>query len=329
MATKYNYSVSADFPNQKVDINKLTNEIRDSNITLSLGYINQDSNDCDIWFKADLSGGEETILNGIVAAHDGVVDPEEETPKTGPDNKMMVYESSRPLGTKIYFTCVGDNNANNWEVGGGQSTYFEHQIDDTTSHIYHIDFNTVENESYIHEGYIMWYGCKGDDLTLDFVPSVTPVTPSGGDSNYNLVNVSGVPDLVYGFMIVPAAPGTGNINVDSTAMVLVKIVPSFDYGTILDPGYWDADFNTTTKEFENITPNYTGTGGYNMFAAEVALTRFVNKMTLLDKGFLQLQTAESEQLPHNIRCRVAMNTLLPDHEWSCSCILVIHRSKTV
>jgi len=241
----------------------------------------------------------------------------------------MVYESSRPLGTKIYFSCVGDSTTNENDVGNGQNTYFEHNIDDSTSTVIYIDYNTIENESYLHEGYIMWYGAKGDNINLEFVPCVTPVTPSGGTSNYNLIDINGNPSLTQGYLIVPAAPGTGNINVDITSMVLVQVVPSFDYGKILDPAYWDADFNTTTKQFENIRPNYTGTGGYNMFAAEVIFSKFVNKMTLLDKGFLQLQTAESEQLPHNIRCKITMNTNLPDHEWSCSCIIVLHRKKTV
>jgi hypothetical protein len=48
----------------------------------------------------------------------------------------------------------------------------------------------------------------------------------------------------------------------------------------------------------------------------------------LGEGFLQLQTAESEQIPHNIRMKITVDTRVPDHEWSCSCIIVLHREKT-
>ena len=251
----------------------------------------------------------------------------DEGPKTGPDGKMMVYESSRPLGTKIYFTCEGDNNDNSHEVGGGSSTYIVHNVGDSTSQELYVDFNTVDNITYIHEGYVTWTGCKGDTLTMEFIPSVTPVTPSAGDSMFMLMDQYGQPSLTEGFIIAPAA-GNGNINVDTTSMVLVSTVPSFDDGSDNDPGYWNSDFDTTTKQFGPITPNYTGEGRYNMFAAPVILKRFINKMTLIGNGFIQLQTAESEQVPHNIRMKITITTLTPDHEWSCSCLIVLHRKKT-
>ena len=154
----------------------------------------------------------------------------EEGPTTGPDNKLMVYESSRPLGTKIYFTCRGDDNTNNYDVGNGDSMYYEHIIDGSISDIKYVDFNTVDNVSYIHEGYIMWSGCKGDNLSLDFVPSVTTVTPAANNSFFMMVDQTGIPSLTTGFLIVPAG-GNGNINVDATSMVLVSTVPSFDDGS--------------------------------------------------------------------------------------------------
>jgi hypothetical protein len=70
-ATKYTYSISGDFPNQLVDIDRLTREIRQSVIVIALDYINTSGDDCDIWFKDALSGGDETVLDGIVAAHSG------------------------------------------------------------------------------------------------------------------------------------------------------------------------------------------------------------------------------------------------------------------
>jgi hypothetical protein len=71
--TKYTYSISGDFPNQKVAPEKLSQEIDDSAIaSASLSYIGTDDDVCDIWFDDPLSGGDETILDGLVAVHDGV-----------------------------------------------------------------------------------------------------------------------------------------------------------------------------------------------------------------------------------------------------------------
>jgi hypothetical protein len=69
--TKYTYSISSDFPNQKVAPLALTNEINDSSIITSLSHINTASDDCDIWFTDALSSGDETTLDGLVSAHQG------------------------------------------------------------------------------------------------------------------------------------------------------------------------------------------------------------------------------------------------------------------
>jgi hypothetical protein len=70
-ATKYTYSIQDDFPNHKVASNRLTEEIGTSVIVTALDHIDTDDVNCDIWFKEALSAGDETILDGIVAAHSG------------------------------------------------------------------------------------------------------------------------------------------------------------------------------------------------------------------------------------------------------------------
>jgi len=70
-ATKYTYSISGDFPNEKVDDDKLQIQIGDSAIATAISYIITHGDDCDIWFADALSSGDETILDGLVAAHDG------------------------------------------------------------------------------------------------------------------------------------------------------------------------------------------------------------------------------------------------------------------
>lgn len=72
-ATKYSYSISQDFPNQMVNLSTLTQEIVASAIVTALDHINEDetADECDIWFVDALSAGDQTILDGIVAAHQG------------------------------------------------------------------------------------------------------------------------------------------------------------------------------------------------------------------------------------------------------------------
>jgi len=70
-STKYTYSVSTDFPNHKVNVDRLTLEIAHSAIIIAMDYISVSEDVCDIWFKDALSAGDETILNGVVAAHSG------------------------------------------------------------------------------------------------------------------------------------------------------------------------------------------------------------------------------------------------------------------
>lgn len=76
-ATKYTYSIQNDFPNHKVAIDRLTQEIQASSIVTALDYISTADDDCDIWFKDALSVGDETTLDGIVATHSGVPLPQE------------------------------------------------------------------------------------------------------------------------------------------------------------------------------------------------------------------------------------------------------------
>lgn len=74
MAT-YTYSISTDFPNQKVAVDTLTKEIEDSDISsATLEYIDAGvsaPDNCDIVFDVALSATDETTLDGIVAAHQG------------------------------------------------------------------------------------------------------------------------------------------------------------------------------------------------------------------------------------------------------------------
>lgn len=69
--TKYTYSISTDFPNQKVATARLLLEVRESAIVTAVDYVNTSGDDCDVWFKDELSEADQVVLGGIVAVHSG------------------------------------------------------------------------------------------------------------------------------------------------------------------------------------------------------------------------------------------------------------------
>jgi len=69
--TTYNFSIQSDTPNNKVSIDRLTIEIQQSGIVTALDAISTSGDVLAIDFKAALSGGDETLLTALLAAHSG------------------------------------------------------------------------------------------------------------------------------------------------------------------------------------------------------------------------------------------------------------------
>jgi len=74
--TKYTYAVTS-FPNDKVDSDRLTDEIDESSISTVLDHIfvhyagRSAQTTCDIWFVDALTSVEQDALDAVVAAHTG------------------------------------------------------------------------------------------------------------------------------------------------------------------------------------------------------------------------------------------------------------------
>ena len=66
----YDYNIG-DFPYQKVDLNRLTQEIQRSAITIALDYCSTVGDVCSIFFKATLSFDEVALLDLVVSEHSG------------------------------------------------------------------------------------------------------------------------------------------------------------------------------------------------------------------------------------------------------------------
>jgi len=87
------YLISNDTLNGKVDVDSLIIEIGASNIVPAIDVVTVNDDVLTINFKAALSGTEQTTLDGIVAAHEGI-SPEPEAPK-------IQLVSQTPLGIPL------------------------------------------------------------------------------------------------------------------------------------------------------------------------------------------------------------------------------------
>jgi hypothetical protein len=96
--------------------------------------------------------------------------------------------------------------------------------------------------------------------------------------------------------------------------------------------FWNADWNSSTQEYENITPAPAGNGRYNMFAVEVVFAEFIRSIPLLSSGFIALASSDTDQMGHGMRLKMTADTNLEtasDHDWSVACIMCLHRESSV
>jgi hypothetical protein len=80
MSQVYNYTISTDFPNQKVDAESLASQIAAAlplpapqldEAAGGIGVRVTGPDNCDIWFDAALDAAQQLTLDGVVAAHSG------------------------------------------------------------------------------------------------------------------------------------------------------------------------------------------------------------------------------------------------------------------
>jgi hypothetical protein len=239
--------------------------------------------------------------------------------------KLRVHQTSRKLGTIIQWTGEGDDPNSPSVLGGGETLSFDYKIGDTEPQVKYIDFNCVENETWMHEGYLTWKNAHMDRIDLKVVCRATGIEVVGTGGNYNLYG---------GYMIVPAAPGTGAINITSditTHSGGLIYMPLGDLGEA-STAFWNADWNTSTKRFENIAPAPAGNGNYNMFPAEITFAHFVRGVPLLGDGFIALNSSDTDELGNGMRLKMSLDVntdTADDHDVAVACIMCLHRAKVV
>jgi hypothetical protein len=329
--TDYKYTYQIDqFPNGKYDTSKLDREIRESSIVVALSYLAGSVDRMDIFFKNELEAKDWTTLSGVVADHDGIDDYVDYNPvkiehefrdKSG---KLRVHQTSRQIGMRTIWTGRGDDPSDVTDIGNGEHLTFTHKVGDgNTSITKYFDFNIIENETWIHEGYITWKTDEMIYVSFSMVPRV--VTVSG---------VTGGDKAIYGgYLVVPTAPGNGNIEVvnditDPNGGFVCIPVTDFD---VPATAFWDADYNSSAQTVENIRPNYDGKGKLNLFSYEVGFARFVTRIPLIGTGNMRLQSSDADQIGHGMRLKMTVESSdqVEDYDWSLGGILCLHRKKSV
>ena len=239
-----------------------------------------------------------------------------EKPKTD-DNREYLYTTARPVNTHAIFTSDGDDLSDYRFIGGGETLEITHSIGDPLIHNLYIDFNIIDNDTYIHEGYLTYKGCNLDRLSFSFVPHVTSFI-EGQNTTFNLFD---------NYLIVPAA-GNGTIQITETPkLVCVGTNVQGDN----NPGFWDAEFNFDTGVFDNLRPNPYGQGAYNIFGNEIVVYRMLQRIILKDStlggGEKYLTTNEQGQILHGFRMKCIFEITGVDHNCSIAGILSIFRTK--
>lgn len=273
------------------------------------------------------------IVSGVLVVSDGTQDltPSEAVKYVTLHNillehrdrsgKLRVHQTSRKLGTMILWTGEGDDPDIPDSIGGGERLSLNYAAGDAEPLIKYIDFNCTSVESWIHEGYITWYGALLDTLDLQIVNRVTATT-SG--TNY---------DLYGGYLIVPAVPGAGTIDITSditTSTGGLVYMPLNDLG-VRTSSFWNATWNPSTQRFEDISAAPAGDGEYNMFAVELVLSQIIRSMNLIESGFIAMNSSDVDEIGNGMRLKFSadVNTSIRDHDLLVACTLCMHRSKSV
>jgi len=235
------------------------------------------------------------------------------------DNRLNVHETSRALGTTTMWTSVLDDLSSPEKVWGGQMLLIEHNIGDDAVQSVVGQINSIENKTYIHEGYLQFKNANWDTIDILMLPRVTNIKTGTTYRNYN------------GIMLVPEFFGsdfgeTVDVDGDIHLVEVIREEPQHDSRV----GFWDADYDTATKTFSNITPNISMKGRFNIFSHPYCLEHFVisHLMSGSTNNTCFFESADSSRVGHNMQIKMVATTRGEDREWSCGVALTLHRERT-
>ena len=292
MASQFIFTISTDILSANCNADRLDEEIRNSAITVALDGVKIVGDTVTIDFKADLSAGEETILDGdatgpaggLIGSHSGVPLPDPLTENgvpvvhfdspAEPDGKLLVTPTPSPgKGWKTYYTSAGDHASNGRGKGDVLRLTMLGGGDTVTS-----DISFIE-PTFMHDGQITWDPADFDDsdsFSVSLIMPATPLTSTPGTGNCNLVPVG------TGMNIIVPAAGDGSHTLDLATAVPVP--------STAETGYFDADMTAGTLSF-SATP---GSANFNLFDFEIQ-TFFIPKILMGNpRGLFDVDAYQSE-----------------------------------
>jgi len=234
--------------------------------------------------------------------------------------KLRVHATPRKLGLKTIWFGSGDDSDDPHDIGNGENIKIVHHIGDPLVQITYVEFNCIDNETYIHDAHLIWENAKFDEIQAEIVTRTTNIVP-GTNTNYK---------LYAGYIIIPAN-GDGDIS-------LVDDMSLHDSGLVYIPNndlnepptaFWNATWDTTLKKYTNISPAPYGNGRYNMFPYEFTLAKFIHSICLLGNSSLRLGSYDSDALGQGMRLKLTGTTVGDDHEWGMTGIIAGYRKKTI
>ncbi len=255
-----------------------------------------------------------------------IIQTVEETFATNKQNKLVIQPTVRPFGTKVHFSGADDDNTDIDIAGHGIEIKVIHKIGDDITSLLYADFNTIDNLTYLQEGYLQWVGAYLDTVSVEVVPRTVQFT-MGESSEYlwDGVNPVIVPAILNG--------GVGNVNIINDLTQpdggLVFIHPPGDKDAVKSLCFWNATWNTSTKLFENISPAPNGDGDFNIFVVETILTRFMNQFQLLYNDSVHIDTDDADPIGQGMRLKVTTKTNVvdaEDHDWTACYNMKLHRA---
>jgi hypothetical protein len=275
------------------------------------------------WYDEEPQFCPHNNTHTINASLTTVVESLENQALTDKFGKARIHNTQRPPGTTTYFTGASDDPNNINDVGNGQHFAIHHTLGEASPETLYLDFNMVENITWISEGYVTWNGAKNDVISLLSVPR-TVTYEAGTNTNYNILG---------GYLIIPAA-GNGTVNITSDLSLAnggLVYFPDNENGQRPTKCFWDADWNRTTNKYENIRPNLLGNGFFNIFSYEVILSKFVNKIIMNGNSSQRFASNDAVQMGSGMRLKSICETVMDDgdHDWYCSFLLTFFREKTV
>ena len=290
------YVISNDVPSGKVDADRLTQEIRASDIQTALKGINVLGNNLQVFFKADITAGDKTVLDnnqsgpagGLIGAHSGepVENPvtSKGIPKVHIDSPIVegdtpvMASNTWPLTHEVVWCGEGDD-VDSGAIGGGEAFRLEGlSLGDTSVELQFVAPIRLGG------GHVFWRNCVfGDHASfLVFAPPTSNIVNNPGAGAYAKLPLG--PGM--NMLVTPGVPGSDgpNWNVD----LAEKLNENVDFTKAVPVPAPDGDgFFSYDVDSGELT--YTpGVGTHNLFDFEVPLSMFIRKIPLMGDSDMEL-----------------------------------------